>query len=97
MGGTQYFGSLDRLDPRPMAECFLPGGGWPIPKVGERVAIKINSLGPGIVVGYFTECGFLGVQVRLDRPPAWRRKQCADSEPALVFGAEMESVVSGGA
>lgn len=64
------------------------------PKIGERIKVSMNSLGPAIVLGYFTEAGFLGLRVKLESPPAWWTKQNAKAITAgevesHVFGAEI--------
>jgi hypothetical protein len=37
------------------------------PRIGARVTVYMNGMGNGTVEAYFTEHGFLGLQVRLDR------------------------------
>ena len=39
------------------------------PAMGARVKVHMNGLGYGKVVGYFAEYGWLGVLVRLSKPP----------------------------
>ena len=78
---------------------FEPGPGrygWSLPThppaIGERVHVRCNNLGPGKVVSYFHEHGWLGVTVKLDSPPDWHRKQTADSKRpgcCMVFGCEI--------
>lgn len=41
----------------------------PIPAIGERVEVRMNGFGPGIVVGQFVEAGYAGVKVLLDTIP----------------------------
>ena len=41
-----------------------------IPAIGERVEVRMNSFGPGIVVGHFVEAGYAGVKVLLDALPS---------------------------
>lgn len=66
------------------------------PAIGTTVMVKINGLGRGKVEAYFTEAGFVGVQVRLCDPPAWWIKQ-NKGRPfegvALVFGAEVSPFI----
>lgn len=59
------------------------------PPVGTPVIVRINGIGPGTVRGYFVEHGFLGVEVRVDDPPAWWRKQNGRARIARVFGTEI--------
>lgn len=40
----------------------------PLPKMGERVDVRDMGKGPGEVVGYFVECGWVGLHVKLDTP-----------------------------
>lgn len=73
-------------------QCYLWSNSR-LPKLGEQVKVTCNSMGPGEVVSYFTEQGYLGVRVKLDAEPDWHRKQCAgtpNAGHALVFGAEIE-------
>lgn len=62
------------------------------PKQGERVRINFNGLGDGEVVNHFVEGGWLGVRVRLDKEPDWRKKQSAAGRPAMVFGSEITTL-----
>jgi hypothetical protein len=59
------------------------------PAIGSRVDILINGFGPGVVLSYFVEAGFLGVAVRPDVRPAWHVRQSPERNVALVFGAEV--------
>lgn len=61
------------------------------PRVGERINVTMNCLGPAVVLGYFTEGGFLGLRVKLESPPAWWTKQNADR----IAKGEIESAVFG--
>jgi hypothetical protein len=45
-----------------------------LPKVGTRINITSNSLGAGVVVGYYIDCGYLMLQVVPDISPDWRIK-----------------------
>lgn len=61
------------------------------PAVGTRVEITFNGFGFGEVESYFVEHGFLGVAVKLDKEPEWRRKTTGiDHSVALVFGNEIK-------
>lgn len=64
-------------------------GAKPAPAIGDRVVVRMNRLGAGVVVGYFIEHGWLGVYVKLDKAPAWYLKQNGRA-PAMVFGAELK-------
>jgi len=72
-------------------------GGKRIPKIMERVKLNFNNLGAGVVVAHYYENGYVGVQVLLDSPPAWRNEQCKrtygiKNPPAIAFGAEIERI-----
>ena len=66
----------------------------PLPRIGTRVRVTMNGLGPGIVRGYFTESGWLGLHVELTAPPAWWVKQVTEAKRtgkrrwAHIFGVE---------
>jgi hypothetical protein len=66
------------------------------PKIGAHVRARVNRLGEGVVTGYFTEEGFLGVLVKLDSPPEWLIKQNGPKafEPVHLFGTELEILPS---
>jgi hypothetical protein len=65
--------------------------GQTIPKIGDRVICKINTLGPGVVLDYFYEHGYQGVRVLLndETRPEWHKKQNPGDPTAMVFGAEI--------
>lgn len=69
-----------------------PEGKWSgksaIPEVGEPVYIAMNNMGAGRVVGYFMEHDWVGVSVKLQRNPDWRK--VGVEVPAMVFGAELK-------
>jgi hypothetical protein len=66
------------------------------PAVGDRVDVRMNGFGPGTVTGYFTEFGYLGVYVKVDRLPDWYVKQNKGKEKdanygtPMVFGVEVD-------
>lgn len=52
--------------------------------------VKTNvGFGNGVVIGYFAECGWLGVLVQLQDPPEAYVKQNGNA-PCHIFGAEIE-------
>lgn len=66
------------------------GSGDP-PAIGAKVHAYMNRLGNGTVVTYFAEYGWLGVKVKLDKPPAWFTKQNNNTNPAAhLFGVDLE-------
>jgi hypothetical protein len=73
---------------------------FPLPEIGERVVITMNTIGPAIVRGYFSEHGYLGLMTYATRPPKWLRDQnkrnANPNDPEWVkqgigceFGAEL--------
>jgi hypothetical protein len=77
------------LMPRDPEGVPVWSGKMPPPAIGERVNVRINSLGAATVVGYFTEGGYLGLRVQHDNPPAWYLKQNGGNVPGCVFGIEI--------
>lgn len=78
---------------KPDPTVTLMWSGTFLPAIGDRVFVNMNGLGFGRVVSYFTEHGWLGVTVRLEKDPDWHVKQCRGSKwagCALVFGAEIK-------
>lgn len=64
------------------------------PAIGERVEVTMNGFGPGTVVGYFVESGFIGIEVKVDNRPDWHRKQDPTNKHPhpLVFGSEIQRI-----
>ena len=54
----------------------------PLPKIGDRIYMRINSIGYGEVKGYFvaeTDNGaYLGLLVLPENPPDWYKRQVGD-------------------
>jgi hypothetical protein len=46
-----------------------------IPKIGQRIYINMNGIGPAIVKGYFESEGYVGVMTKATKPPKWLRRQ----------------------
>lgn len=69
-------------------------GKHPVPVIGAKVKVELNGLGLGVVVGYFVEHEWLGVEVKLDKPPRSYLKRFPDAI-AMAFGAELEEKVCG--
>lgn len=100
IGNTEYFDAppahVDYVakDGETKPETLCWSGSKPIPAVGTAVQVGLNGLGPGTVIGYFSEHGWLGVLVHLLEPPVWWIKQNADlpvnvPRAAHLFGAEL--------
>jgi hypothetical protein len=65
--------------------------GFVPPPVGEKIIVRINSLGEAEVKGYFSQDGFLGLLVVLDNAPEWYVKQNGDAKKVgHVFGPEVK-------
>ena len=62
----------------------------PVPDIGDAVKANINGLGTGVVTGYFTLHGYVGILVRLDNPPDWYVKQNEGNKPGELYGAEID-------
>ncbi len=76
-------------EPKPGDLPHWSGKHTRVPAVGERVK---SRLGPGIVQAYFVEAGFLGVELRLTKPPKWfveQNKLLGKIKTAELFGAEI--------
>jgi hypothetical protein len=52
----------------------------PLPAIGDKVTVTMNSIGPATVVGYFASDAFLGVMTKAIAPPAWLRRQTKRAE-----------------
>lgn len=44
---------------------------FPLPRIGDRIHITMNGIGPANVVGFFKEEGFIGVMTKAINPPQW--------------------------
>jgi hypothetical protein len=83
--------------PPPPEDKVWWSGKQPPPARGDRVIVNFNGFGPGEVMGYFTEHGYLGIYVKVDKHPDWWLKQNKDGKPTLgnpnkyvmVFGVEI--------
>lgn len=67
-------------------------GSEPVPAIGDDVVIRFNRIGPGKVVGYGVESGYLGLMVYPLEPPQWWVEQNGNPSPdnaSLTFGAEV--------
>jgi hypothetical protein len=64
--------------------------GKPPPAIGQKVYVRFNAMKTGTVIGYFIEGNYLGLRVKLDNEPEWRKKQYLAGRPALVFGIAVE-------
>jgi hypothetical protein len=75
----------------------LKYGGHFLPRVGARVRVDMNKFGWGTVTGYFVVHGWLGVEVMVDRPPAWWVRQRKQSHKPIdvsvhFFGIDLGAV-----
>ncbi len=60
-----------------------------LPEIGTEVNIKMNSFGKAIVVAYFLEAGWVGVECKCVNQPDWHIKQCGKDKHPLIMGAEL--------
>lgn len=61
------------------------------PAIGDRVTVRINNCGTGVVTSYCVYGNYLGVMVLLDEQtrPEWHRRQNPLNQPSLAYGAEI--------
>lgn len=77
------------------AEAPVWSGKFEPPAIGSTIKVRVNSLGPAVVTGYFTEEGYLGVRCRLESPPKWWLEQNAErlakgETDSHLFGLEID-------
>lgn len=74
-----------------LRDLRLKWSGKFLPTIGQRIVVTMNKLGHGTVTAFFTEAGFLGVEVFLDEDtrPAWHKKQSPGRPFCLVYGIEI--------
>jgi hypothetical protein len=60
------------------------------PAIGARIYANMNDLGPAIVTHYVTIDGFLGVNAKLEAPPAWHIRQNKGNPNGCLFGPEFQ-------
>lgn len=63
--------------------------GETLPRIGDTCQVYMHNLGCGECIGYFVECGYLGVKVKLYYPPEWFKKQDTTNGVAYVFGLDL--------
>lgn len=65
----------------------------PVPKLDQKITVKMNGIGPGVVRGYVVQKGetasFVGLWVEVTNPPEWYAKQGAPKF-AVFFGTEVD-------
>jgi len=71
-------------------------GTMPLPAIGDRVYVRMNSIGWANVSGYAEVEGFLGLMVSPENPPDWYVKQVkahkAEHEKALKMTEEKRKI-----
>jgi hypothetical protein len=78
------------------ADPYKWSGSKAPPAIGATVQVHMNQFGKGTVVGYFAEYGWLGVLVKIRKPPLWWKRQMKDQgkNPATTnghfFGLDLE-------
>ena len=74
---------------------------FPLPQIGQRIYITMNSIGWATVKGFFESAGFVGVMALAENPPKWlkeqRKRDKSTNQPQWIkdgigceFGAEIE-------
>jgi hypothetical protein len=48
---------------------------FPLPKIGDRIFVRMNGIGWAVVKGYFASEDYLGVMTKATKPPAYLRQQ----------------------
>jgi len=61
---------------------------FPVPDLGDKVTITMNSIGRAVVVGYFEEGGYLGVMTKATNPPKWLVEQRARDHNRADFASK---------
>lgn len=67
------------------ADLYKWSGEADPPAIGTNVKIYMNDFGTGTVLTYFAEYGWLGIKVKLDKPPKWFTDQNNNTNPAAHF------------
>jgi hypothetical protein len=70
-------------------EAFWSNVDLPLPSVGDRVYLAINSIGYGRVEGYCISHGFLGVIAKPEDPPGWFTHQRRNMAQESVAAAKL--------
>jgi len=87
-GGYAYLGVAVQPD-----QEGWQGGQWSgsgaIPAAGDEVTVKINRIGPAVVLRRVLVHGYIGLLVLPLNPPDWYRSQNGAHAPCTVFGAEI--------
>lgn len=65
-------------------------GTQPVPAIGARVRVYMNSFGSALVKAYFHAEGYLGVVCLPDQLPAWFQQQNPGVQEGHFFGRELE-------
>ena len=68
-----------------------------LPRIGARVRITHGKWGWGVVDAYFVEYGWMGVEIRVERYPAWYKAQQKRNGEQLtpvihIFGIELDAI-----
>jgi hypothetical protein len=72
-------------------------GKEPPPPIGTEVVVTMwNPTGLGVVTGYFTEGGWLGLLVSMYTAPEWFTKRNPHNMKAHVFGPEWRRAITEG-
>jgi hypothetical protein len=72
-------------------------GKEPPPPIGTEIVVTMwTTPGVGVVTGYFSEAGWLGLLVRMYTAPEWFRKRNPHNMTAHIFGPEYRLAVTEG-
>jgi len=84
-GGTIPVSLGDKTENFPAYEAEgFPALKWsgkmPLPGIGDRIYVRMNSLGWAKVEGYYESAGYLGLMVLPEDPPEWYIRQVHQKE-----------------
>jgi hypothetical protein len=95
IGAWQYWPDGCRYEQRePDATTKWSSSTFPVPGIGSKVTAKINGHWEGIVVGYFVEHGYQGVEVDCSggKWPEFYKRNGGDPKRVLLFGVDLTAV-----
>ena len=95
IGAWQYWPENCRyeqktLDPR----AKWSSDEFPVPAIGTKVRADINGQWEGVVVAYFVEHGYQGIEVDCSKGkrPDFHKRQGGDAKRVLLFGVDLTAV-----
>ncbi|SIR02951.1 hypothetical protein [Marinobacterium stanieri] len=92
---SEQLGIFKNLEQAPSEYSWT--GRDPVPRIHERVCVRVNGLGPGIVVGYQIDNGYLALIISVDRLPEHFNThiKARRNVELQCFGSEINSLMSG--